>query len=64
MSTCVYKVLIIGGGFSGMSAAIEISKKGIAVDLVEIDKNWRTDEAGISIGSATIRAFAQIGILS
>ncbi|GGF85612.1 FAD-dependent oxidoreductase [Alteromonas lipolytica] len=63
MSACVNKVLIIGGGFSGMSAAIELSKKGIAVDLVEIDKNWRTDGAGISIGGATIRAFAQIGIL-
>ncbi|MDC8831867.1 FAD-dependent oxidoreductase [Alteromonas gilva] len=62
MSACVEKVLIIGGGFSGMSAAIELSKKGIAVDLVEIDKNWRTDGAGISIGGATIRAFKQLGI--
>ncbi|WP_296048191.1 FAD-dependent oxidoreductase [uncultured Alteromonas sp.] len=63
MRACVEKVLVIGGGFSGMSAAIELSKKGIAVDLVEIDKDWRTDGAGISIGGATIRAFAQIGIL-
>ena len=39
MSACVNKVLIIGGGFSGMSAAIEMSKRGIQVDLVEIDKN-------------------------
>ena len=63
MSACVNKVLIIGGGFSGMSAAIEMSKRGIQVDLVEIDKNWRTDGAGISIGGATIRALRQIGVL-
>ena len=63
MSACVKKVLVIGGGFSGMSAAIEMSKRGIEVDLAEIDKNWRTDGAGISIGGATIRAFRQIGIL-
>ena len=30
MRACVEKVLVIGGGFSGMSAAIELSKKGIA----------------------------------
>lgn len=63
MSACVRKVLVIGGGFSGMSAAIEMSKRGIDVDLAEIDKNWRTDGAGISVGGATIRAFRQIGIL-
>lgn len=63
MSACVKKVLVIGGGFSGMSAAIEMRKRGIEVDLAEIDKNWRTDGAGISIGGATIRAFRQLGIL-
>lgn len=63
MSACINKALIIGGGFSGMSAAIEMSKVGINVDLVEIDPNWRTDGAGISIGGATMRAFKQLDIL-
>ena len=63
MSNCINNVLIIGGGFSGMSAAIELSKVGVDVDLVEIDPNWRTDGAGISIGGATMRAFKQLGIL-
>ncbi|WOI36367.1 FAD-dependent oxidoreductase [Alteromonas sp. CI.11.F.A3] len=57
------KVLIVGGGFSGMSAAIELRKNDIEVDLVEIDPNWRTDGAGISIGGATLRAFKTLGIL-
>lgn len=63
MNPSVNKVLIIGGGFSGMSAAIELRKYGIEVDLVEIDPNWRAEGAGISIGGATLRAFKTLGIL-
>ncbi|ABG39387.1 monooxygenase, FAD-binding protein [Paraglaciecola sp. T6c] len=63
MNPSVEKVLIIGGGFSGMSAAIELRKYGIEIDLVEIDPNWRADGAGISIGGATLRAFKTLGIL-
>lgn len=63
MSACISKALIVGGGFSGMATAIELSKIGIEVDLVEIDPNWRTDGAGITIGGATMRAFRQLGML-
>lgn len=57
------RVLIIGGGFSGMAAAIELRKAGHAVDLVEIDADWRSYGAGISLGGATMRAFRQLGVL-
>jgi 2-polyprenyl-6-methoxyphenol hydroxylase-like FAD-dependent oxidoreductase len=57
------RVLIIGGGFSGMSAAIQLRKQGAEVDLVEIDPGWRSYGAGISLGGATLRAFRQLGIL-
>lgn len=57
------KILIIGGGFSGMSAAIELRKKGAEVDLVEIDPEWRNYGAGISLAGPTLRAFGQLGIL-
>lgn len=63
MSNAVEKVLVIGGGFSGMSAAIELRKRGIEVDLVEIDPEWRSYGAGISLGGATLRAFRTLGIL-
>lgn len=56
-------ILIIGGGFSGMSAAIELRKRGARVDLCEIDPGWRNYGAGISLGGATLRAFKQLGIL-
>jgi 2-polyprenyl-6-methoxyphenol hydroxylase-like FAD-dependent oxidoreductase len=57
------RILIIGGGFSGMSAAIQLRKQGKGVDLVEIDSGWRNYGAGISLGGATLRAFGQLGIL-
>lgn len=57
------KTLIVGGGFSGMAAAIEMRKQGVDVELVEIDPGWRSYGAGISLGGATLRAFRQLGVL-
>lgn len=61
--TRVTKVLVIGGGFSGMSAAISLRRHGVAVDLVEADPDWNSYGAGISIGGATLRAFRELGVL-
>ena len=63
MSTAAQRILIIGGGFSGMAAAIQLRKQGAEVDLVEIDPGWRSYGAGISLGGATLRAFRELGIL-
>jgi 2-polyprenyl-6-methoxyphenol hydroxylase-like FAD-dependent oxidoreductase len=63
MTSPAKKILIIGGGFSGMSAAIQLRKQGLDVDLVEIDPGWRSYGAGISLGGATLRAFKTLGIL-
>ena len=63
MASVAQRVLVVGGGFSGMSAAIELRKRGVEVDLVEVDPHWRNYGAGISLGGATLRAFRQLGIL-
>jgi 2-polyprenyl-6-methoxyphenol hydroxylase-like FAD-dependent oxidoreductase len=63
MSAALKRVLVIGGGFSGMAAAIELRKRGIDVDVAEIDPGWRSYGAGISLGGATLRAFRTLGIL-
>ncbi len=63
MALPTQNILIIGGGFSGMSAAIELRKQGHAVDIVEIDPGWRSYGAGISLGGATLRAFCTLGII-
>jgi hypothetical protein len=49
--------LVVGGGFPGMAAAIELRKRGVQVDLVEIIGTWRRSYgAGISLSGATLRA--------
>jgi len=63
MTLAARHILIIGGGFSGMSAAIELRKRQIDVDLVESDAGWRSYGAGISLNGATLRAFRTLGIL-
>jgi 2-polyprenyl-6-methoxyphenol hydroxylase-like FAD-dependent oxidoreductase len=63
MALVAQRILIVGGGFSGMAVAIELRKRGAAVDLVEVDPGWRNYGAGISLGGATLRAFRQLGIL-
>lgn len=63
MNSNVNKVLIIGGGFSGMTAALQMSRNGIAVDLLEIDAGWRSYGAGITISGATLRVLNQLGLL-
>lgn len=63
MTLTARRILVIGGGFSGMSAAIECARLGAAVDLVEIDPDWRNYGAGISLGGATMRVFRRLGIL-
>lgn len=56
-------ILIIGGGFSGMAAAIALRRGGHAVEIAEIDPGWRSYGAGISLGGATLRAFRTLGVL-
>mgnify|MGYP000897906917 CR=1 FL=1 len=63
MPATIKSALIVGGGFSGMTAAITLSRLGIAVDLVEIDPEWTCYGAGISIGGATLRALRTLGLL-
>jgi 2-polyprenyl-6-methoxyphenol hydroxylase-like FAD-dependent oxidoreductase len=63
MDLSAQRILVVGGGFSGMAAAIELRKRGAQVDLVEIDSGWRSYGAGISLGGATLRAFRTLGIL-
>ena len=63
MTLAAQRILIIGGGFSGMAAAIDLRRRGAQVDLVEIDAQWRNYGAGISLGPATLRALRQLGVL-
>lgn len=55
--------LVIGGGIGGMCTAIELRKRGIEVELVELDPGWQVYGAGITISGPTLRAFKHIGVI-
>jgi 2-polyprenyl-6-methoxyphenol hydroxylase-like FAD-dependent oxidoreductase len=59
----VKSVLVVGGGIAGMCAAIELRKRGVEVELVEADPEWRVYGAGITISAPSLRAFQRIGVL-
>lgn len=58
----VKNVLVIGGGFSGMAAAIQLAKAGFAVDLLESDPHWRPIGAGLTVSGPTLRALQTLGV--
>jgi 2-polyprenyl-6-methoxyphenol hydroxylase-like FAD-dependent oxidoreductase len=56
MSTSVGRVLIVGGGLSGVSAAISLRRDGIDVDLVEREPVWGALGTGITLMGPAMRA--------
>jgi 2-polyprenyl-6-methoxyphenol hydroxylase-like FAD-dependent oxidoreductase len=57
------RVLIVGGGIAGMSAAIVLHRMGWNAELIDLDSQWRVYGAGITITRPTMRAFRALGIL-
>ena len=56
------KVLIVGGGIAGMSAAIAMTRQGIGAEIVEISRDWTVYHVGIVVQGNFIRAMASLGI--
>ncbi len=55
--------LVAGGGIGGMTAAIALTRAGVAVELIDADPLWRVYGAGISVTGLSLRAFDDLGIL-
>ncbi|MEO5706342.1 MAG: FAD-dependent oxidoreductase [Alteraurantiacibacter sp.] len=60
----IERALIVGGGVGGMSAGIALARLGVAVELIDLDPEWRSYGAGISVTGMSLRAFDQLGILA
>ena len=55
--------LVVGGGIGGMAAAISLAERGVSVQLIDIDPDWRVYGAGITITGPTLRAYRRLGLL-
>lgn len=59
----IKNVLIVGGGIGGLCAAIALRRTGIAVDLVEIQPQWRVYGVGIIQQNNVVREMQRLGVL-
>jgi 2-polyprenyl-6-methoxyphenol hydroxylase-like FAD-dependent oxidoreductase len=59
----VRKLLIVGGGIAGLSAAIAARLAGVEVDLIEADPVWAAVGVGLTLQPSALRAIARLGIL-
>lgn len=46
-----------------MAAAIDLSRRGVTVDLIDLDPDWRVYGAGITITGPTLRAYRHLGMV-
>lgn len=59
----VATALVVGGGIGGMAAAISLAERGVSIELIDIDPDWRVYGAGITITGPTLRAYHQLGMI-
>lgn len=61
--TATNRVLIVGAGIAGCSAAIALADKGMHVTLIEKQAEWRFQSSGIFIYSNGLEALRAVGVL-
>lgn len=59
----VNNLLIVGGGIGGLTAATAFARRGIAVDVVEIEPAYRLHGVGIAQPGNALRALRSLGLL-
>lgn len=58
----VRRVLIVGGGIGGLSAAVALRRVGVEVDLIEKDAEWSVYGVGIIQPGNALRALDRLGL--
>ena len=56
------KICVIGGGVGGLAVAIGLNQKGMDVEVVERDNDWKVYHVGIIVQANFIRALNELGI--
>jgi 2-polyprenyl-6-methoxyphenol hydroxylase-like FAD-dependent oxidoreductase len=57
-------VLVVGGGIAGLTLAVALRRRGIAVDVVELAPQWNILGVGISLTGPTLRALQSIDLIN
>lgn len=57
------RILVIGGGIGGLTAAIALSGKGHRVTVIERDPDWSVYGVGIIQQGNVIRAMTELGVI-
>ncbi len=57
------RVLVVGGGPAGMTAAIALARAGSSPEIVELDPNWAPEGVGLLIQTPPLRALGRIGLV-
>ena len=57
------RILVIGGGIGGLTAAIALRRQNFDVTVIERDPNWAVYGVGIIQQANVVRAMAQLGLL-
>jgi 2-polyprenyl-6-methoxyphenol hydroxylase-like FAD-dependent oxidoreductase len=60
----VSKVLVVGGGFTGLSTAIALAQRGVRVTLIDRVNAWARVGHGLTIQGNALRVFQEIGVLA
>lgn len=58
--SAVRKVLIVGGGLAGLSAAVVLAKRGVDVEVAEISSSLRPPGSGIGVNGPSVRALRMV----
>jgi 2-polyprenyl-6-methoxyphenol hydroxylase-like FAD-dependent oxidoreductase len=58
------KVLVVGSGIAGLTLAVALRRRDIAVDVVELAPRWNILGVGISLTGPTLRALQSIGLIN
>jgi 2-polyprenyl-6-methoxyphenol hydroxylase-like FAD-dependent oxidoreductase len=58
-----FRILIVGAGIGGLTAAIALGKRGFDIELIERDPAWSVYGVGIIQQANVVRAMSELGIL-
>lgn len=59
----VSKVLVVGGGFTGLTTAIALAQRGVRVTLVDRTTAWARVGHGLTLQGNALRVLKEIGVI-